>query len=265
MRTAFYIIIPVAIFSIVFVNALFGHLIFASDASQATSKYSVYVHLLTEWGSNSKNIIFDVTNSWYRSGNNADRDLVFDAESKEYNANNLQEIHEKSYVELKHEFSDCKEEWQPVLYRRAVDAVQHGIEYVRGSQLSTDPGISVYPDVDNANYDNLEQQSKIKNGYLQFLPICTSKSNTSYDYSIRTDNGDVGFDVYFVPSPAQVETFSSPDFEHYSEPGCYGQNKQSYSGTCHNIQRNGGLLVILPDELRPSTTKVTVNMYEKDQ
>lgn len=264
MRTLFYIIIPIAIFSVIFANALFGHLIFASDSSQTTVKYSVYVHLLSDWNSDSKNIIFDVTNSWHSPGGH-DRDLVFDAESKEYNANRLQEIQGRPYVELKHEFSDCKEEWQPVLYRKAADALHHGIEYILGAQLSADPAVSVYPDIGNANYDILEQQSKIKAGYAQFFPACTSQNHTSYDYSIRTDNKDIGFDVYFVPSSAQADAFSSEDFEYYLEPGCYGQNKQSYSGTCSSIQKNGGLLVILPDELRQSTTKVTVNMYEKEQ
>lgn len=264
MRTSFYIIIPIAIFSIVFVNALFGHLIFTSDDSQTTTKYSVYVHLLSDWRSDSKNIIFDVTNSWHHPGS-GDQDLVFDAESKKYNTNSIQEVRGKQYVELKHEFSDCTEEWQPVLYRKAVDAAHYGIEYVLGSQLSENPDILIYPDVDNVNYDNPAQQSKIKNGHAQFFPACTSKDHTSYDYSIRTNNKDIGFDVYFVPSPKQAETFSGEDFEYYLEPGCHGQNKQSYSGTCDNIQKNGGLLVILPDELRQSTTKVTVNMYEKRQ
>ena len=264
MRTLFYIIIPVAIFSIVFVNAFFGHLIFPSDSFQTTTKYSVYVHLLSDWNSDSKNIIFDVTNSWHHQGGDS-LDVVFDAESKEYNANRLQEIHGKSYVVLRHAFSDCREEWQPVLYRRASDAIHHGVEYTLGSQLSANPDISVYPDIGNANYDNLAQQLKIKNGYAQFFPACTSRNQTSYDYSIRTDNKDIGFDVYFVPSQTQIEAFPSADFEYYLEPGCHGQNKQSYSGTCGNIQKNGGLLVILPDELRRPTTKVTVNMYEKEQ
>ena len=264
MKAIFYLIIPVAIFSVIFVNALFGHLIFASDSSPTIAKYSVYVHLLSDWSSDSKNIIFDVTNSWHRQGG-GHQDLVFDAKSKEYNINRLQEIHGKSYVELKHEFSNCKEEWQPVLYRKVVDSMHHGIEYVMGDQLSTNPDISVYPDADNANYDNRLQQSKIKDGHVQFFPACTSQNYTSYDYSVRTDNKDVGFDVYFVPSSAQIEAFFGPDFEHYLESGCYGQNKQSYSGTCSNVQQGAGLLVILPDELRQSTTKVTVNMYEKWQ
>ena len=121
------------------------------------------------------NIIFEVTNTWHKSEKINNVNHVFDAESKKYNTNQLHEINDKSYVELKHEFSNCQEEWQPMLYRKAVDTVRHEIEYVQGQQLSTDPSVSVYPDIENKNYDNAEQQLKIKNGYVQFFPICTSQ------------------------------------------------------------------------------------------
>ena len=262
MKPIFYMILPVIAFSIIFVNAFYGHLIFTSESNQVVNKYTVYVHLLSEWDSDSKNIIFDITNSWYKSDKDENINPVFNAESKEYNTNQLQEINDKSYVELKHEFSDCQEEWQPMIYRKAVDTIRHEIEYVQGKQLSINPDISVYPNIENKNYDNSEQQSKIKNGYAQFFPICTSKEITSYDYSIKTDNKDLGFDVYFVSSSIQRENFGNSEFNSYTESSCYGQNKQSYSGTCKNIQKDSGLLVIFPDELKPWTTKVTINLYE---
>ena len=264
MNKTLYVIIPILAFSIIFVNAFFGHLIFASETQEVVNKYSVYVHLLSEWHSDSKNIIFEVTNSWDKSDKISNVNHVFDADYKEYNTNQLQEINGKSYVELKHEFSDCQEEWQPMLYRKAVDTVRHEIEYVQGQQLSTDPSVSVYPNIENKNYDNSEQQLKIKNGYAQFFPICTSKDTTSYDYSVKTDNKDLGFDVYFVSSYVQREKFTSSEFDYYKESDCYGQNKQSYSGTCDNVQKNSGLLIIFPDDLKPWTTKVTVNLYENN-
>ena len=262
MKKILYVVIPVFAFSIIFVNAFFGHLILSSETEQVVNKYSVYVHLLSDWQSDSKNIVFDVSNSWHKSDKRNDVNHVFDAESKEYNTNQLQEINGKSFVELKHEFSECQEEWQPMLYRKAVDTVRHEIEYVQGKQLSTDPDISVYPDIENGNYDNLEQQSKIKNGYAQFFPICTSKETTSYDYSVKTDNKDLGFDVYFVSSSKQRENFAHSEFDYYIDTGCFGQNKQSFSGSCKNIKKDSGLLVVFPDELNPWITKVTVNLYE---
>ncbi len=264
MKKILYAVIPIFVFSLIFVNAFYGHLIFVSETQEVINKYSVYVHLLPEWNSDSKNLIFDVTNSWHKSDKISNTNHVFDAESKEYNTNQLRQLNGKSYVELKHEFSDCQEEWQPMLYRKAVDTVRHEIEYVQGQQLSTDPATSVYPDIANKNYDNSEQQSKIKNGYAQFFPICTSKDATSYDYSVKTDNKDLGFDVYFVSSDIQQENFAKDHFDYYRESGCYGQNKQSYSGTCNNLKEDSGLLVIFPDNLKPWTTKVTVNLYENN-
>ena len=262
MKKILYVTLPILAFLIIFVNAFFGHLIFSSESQQVVNKYSVYIHLLSDWKSDSKNIIFDVTNSWYKSDKNTNENYVFDAASKEYNSNQFQEINGKSYVELRHEFSDCQEDWQPVLYRKAVDTVRHEIEYVQGKQLSADPEISIYPDIDNKIYDNTEQQLKIKNGFVQFFPICTSKEITSYDYSVKIDNKDLGFDVYFVSSHNERQNFASSEFDFYTELGCFGQNKQSYSGTCKNINQDSGLLVILPDELKPWTTKITVNLYE---
>jgi hypothetical protein len=262
MKKALYIIIPIVGFFVIFLNAFFGHLLFTSETQQVINKYYVYAHLLSEWNSDSKNIIFEVTNSWYKS-DKTNVNHVFVAESKEYNPNKIQTINGKTYVELKHEFSDCQEEWQPMLYRKAIDNIRHEIEYIQGNQLSSDPEVSVYPDIENKNHDNSEQEAKIKNGYVQFFPICTSKDITSYDYSVKTDNKDLGFDVYFVSSSIEREHFTNSKFNFYNDSGCFGQNKQSYSGTCKNIKKDSGLLVIFPDELVPLTTKVTVNLYEK--
>ncbi len=264
MNKILYVVIPILAFSVIFVNAFFGHLISTSETQEVMNKYSVYIHLLSEWQSDSKNIIFDVTNTWHKSDKISNVNHVFDAESKKYNINQLQKINGKSYVELKHEFSDCQEEWQPMLYRKAVDTVRHEIEYVQGHQLSADPSVSVYPNIENKNYDDSEQQSQIKNGFVQFFPICTSRDTTSYDYSVKTNNKDLGFDVYFVSSYVQYEQFASSSFAYYTESGCHGKNKQSYSGTCNNVNRDSGLLVAFPDNLKPWTTKVTVNLYENN-
>ncbi len=259
-KTVFYIILPIVAFLLILANAFYGHLLFASTTEYVANKYSIYVHLQPEWNSGSKNIIFDVTNSWYKSKNDKNDASNY---SNSYNSNQLQYINNKSYVELKHDFSNCQEEWQPMLYRKVVDSVQHEIEYVQGNQLSANPEISIFPDIENVKYDKDEQQAKIKNGYAQFIPICTSKDITSYDYSIKTDNNDVGFDVYFVSSSLERDNFSSQNFKYYKKPGCFAQNKQSYSDTCSNVEKDGGLIIIFPDELNPWVTKVTVNLYEK--
>lgn len=259
MKNIFYVIIPAVAFLLILSNALFGHLLFASDTEQVANKYSIYVHLQPEWNSNSKNLIFDVTNSWFKAESNE----KIKTDESTYNTNQLQYINGKSFVELKHDFSECQDEWLPILYGKAIDTVRHEIEYLQGNQLSTDPEISIYPDVTNSEYDLNSQRQKIKDGYAQFIPICTSNERTSYDYSIKTNNDDIGFDVYFVSSEQRLDDFFNSDFVYYSQPGCFGENKKSFSGTCENLGKDSGLLVVVPDELNPWVTKITVNLYEK--
>ena len=261
MKKIFYGIIPVLAILLIFMNMLYGHTLLVSASDEVVNKYEVYVHLQPEWNIPQKNMLFEITNSWHKIDS---KETKFEKNTANHNYNELQYLGDKSYVELKHDFSDCQDEWQPMLYRKAVDTVRHEIEYVQGQQLSTDPSVSVYPDIENKNYDNAEQQLKIKNGYVQFFPICTSQDFTSYNYSVKTDNKDLGFDVYFVPSFEQRENFVNLEFDYYTDSGCYGINKQSYSGTCENIKKDSGLLVIFPDNLKPWTTKVTVNLYENN-
>ena len=266
MKKVLYVALPVVAFLLILTNAFFGHELFAQPTEQVSNKYMTYVHLQPDWESDNKNIIFEVTNSWYKTKeDNANH--VFNAKDIQYNENQLRYVNEKSYVELRHGFSDCQEDWQPMLYRQAVDTVRHEIEYMKGSQLSDDPSVSVYLNKDNPTYDLTSQQKKIKNGFAYFIPLCTIKENTSYDYSIRTDNPSIGFDVYFVKSNQEVFDFYDVDqsFDYYDgNSDCFAQNKQSYSGSCDDVSKNSGLVVVIPDELNPWVTKFNVNLYEND-
>ena len=259
MKNYLYVLIPCAAFIIILTNAFFGHELFAST-EQVANKYSVYVHMQPDWNSYPKNIIFEVTNSWYKKNNdNSNQNLL-----NNYNSNQLNELNGKSYVELRHEFSGCKGEWKPMLYRKAIDTVRHEIEYIQGSQLSDDPSFAIYPDQENTNYENLEQEKKLSDSYAQFIPICSSNEITSYDFSIKTDNPLIGFDAYFVKSlEDRTEFFTDKkSFDYYKDTECSAQNKQSFSGTCKNISKNSGLLIVVPDELKPWVTKIIVNLYE---
>ncbi len=154
-----------------------------------------------------------------------------------------------------------------MLYRKAVDTVRHEIEFFQGKQLSSDPEVSVYPEIENDSYDGVEQQSKIKDGFSQFIPICTSKERTSYDYSVKIDSDDLGFDVYFVSSIDERNDFhdSGDNFDFYTADGCYSKNKKSYSGTCDDVGKNSGLLIVIPDELDKPLTKVSVSLKENEK
>ncbi|HUU47250.1 MAG TPA: hypothetical protein VMW55_00545 [Nitrosopumilaceae archaeon] len=262
MKKIFYGIIPVVTILIILMNMLYGHTLIASASEEVANKYEVYVHLQPDWNMPQKNILFEITNSWYNTDSSK---TTFEKNVFNHNYNELQYLGDKSYVELKHDFSDCQDEWQPMLYRKAVDTVRHEIEFFQGKQLNPDPEISVYPDIENKSYDGVEQQLMIIDGFSQFIPICTSKEHTSYDYSIKTDSNNVGFDVYFVSSVDERNHFhNSENFEFYTSDGCFAKNKKSFSGSCDNVGNVSGLLIVIPDVLDRPLTKVFVTLKENE-
>ncbi|HSB56846.1 MAG TPA: hypothetical protein VLD38_03425 [Nitrosopumilaceae archaeon] len=268
MKTKFYIIFTILGVSIILINAFFGHLIFDFGPKEDINKYSIYIHLLDEWKSYPGNIIFYVTTVWENpksSGNDPYYEPDIDVQLKtEYNKNEIQYAGDKSFVQLKHEFSDCKNNWKPVLYRQIVDRLRSQYDHFMGTQTNSDPYVVVYPRIPNNLYNETKQESKLASGYSQFIPICTSKEVTSYDYSVKIDDEKLGFDVYFVPSVADLDHYrNNINFSYYHSDGCFGKNFHMFSGTCAGIGKDSGLLIVMPDELTHSLTKITVNLQEK--
>ncbi len=260
MKNTLYIIIPIIAFVIILSNAFFGHLLFGSPYDQDINKYSVYVHLQKEWDSYPGNILFDVTNTWSNLNSDENKYSTDPSDISTltiYNSNQLEYQHGKPYVELKHEFSNCESSWKPMLYRYAIDIIRNKIELVQGTQLNDDPYISIFPEI------AMEKQMA-SSSYAQFIPICTSKENTSYEYSISINDKNSWFDVYFVPSKIQLDNYLNSDtFDYYLQDGCSAHNYQSFSGICDNVGRTSGLLIIIPDNLDQSLTKVKINIHEK--
>jgi hypothetical protein len=261
MKKIYYGILPAVAFLLILTNAFYGHILFVSASEHVVNKYEVYVHLQPEWDVYQKNILFDITNSWYNTESSQKK---HETNVDDHTFNELQYIEDKSYVELNP--WNCQGTWQPILYKKAIDSLRNEIELLQGKQLISDSVVSMYPNIENKSYDKDEQQLKIKNGFSKFIPICTSKENTSYDYSVKINSNDVGFDVYFVSSKIQQNNFHDlkNNFEFYSTDSCYAKNKKSFSGTCNNIGKNSGLLIIIPNELDRPLTNISVGLKEKE-
>ena len=263
MKKIFYVILPSVAIFVILMNMLYGHLLFVSTSDQVINKYEVYVHLQPDWNLDQKNMVFDITNLWYKE------DSTINSEKENNNNHNFNELRflgNKSFVELKHDFSDCQDEWKPLLYRKVVDTLRYEIETIQGKQIISDPETPMYPIVENESYDKIEQQLRIKEGFSQFIPICTSKEKTWYDYSIKIDSDNLGFDVYFVPSLIEQNDFHDPTkkFDFYLETNCHAQNMKSFTGSCDDVEQKSGLLIIIPNILDKPLTKVFVTLKEKE-
>lgn len=268
MRKQLYLIIPIIGVFFVIINAFFGYMIFDSAYEQDITRYAIYVHFYPEWESYPGNILFEITNVWsnpedFENIQNFSMDSLDISPTNDYNSNQLQIQHQKSFVELKHDFSGCTANWKPISYVYAADYLRNYIEFVQGVTQSTDPYVQILQNIENKNYDLSHQSDLVKSGYVQFIPICTSQESTSYEYSISSNEKNIGFDAYFVPSKKELTNYLESDsFEHYSQKGCFIQNHKKFSGICSDISKDSGLLVIIPDEIKSSLTTIKINLHE---
>ncbi len=262
MKTRLYVIAIIAAFVLILSNAFYGHELFSANHPEDISKYSIYVHLQPEWSSHPSNLLFEVTNVW--NNKNASETIYYDELSEipaldEHNYNQLQYIGKKSFVELKHRFSDCHSNWQPILYRYAIDSLQNQFAIMGGAAIDEHPYAIMYTNVSliSGLYD-------YATGYVQFIPICTSEETTSYKYSVKINDADVAFDVFFVNDTISYTKFiENPDtIDHFYTQGCFGLSRTSFSGQCQDISKDAGLLIWIPDDLNLSLTKIIVNLRE---
>jgi hypothetical protein len=80
----------------------------------------------------------------------------------DYNSNELLYQDQKSFVKLKHAFSNCESSWKPHLYLYAVDSIRNKIELIQEIQLNNNPHISIYPNISNEKYGSEKQEKIIK-------------------------------------------------------------------------------------------------------
>ncbi len=282
MRRILYVIIPATILGLVIFNAFFGDTLLSSMYDRSINKYSIYVHLQPEWKSYPGNILYDVTNVWSGYGNvdpslhEINPDDISPLST--YNRNQLEYQNSKSYVELRHEFSACENDWKPISYRYVADSIRNWVEIVQGVQITgdvnvdasyqnaaqNDPYVWIFPNIHNSAYDTSLQDVFVSQGYAQFIPICTASVNsTTYDYSIMINDPEIGFDAYFVKSESDANAYvSGLEFDFYQQDGCYITNHNSFSGTCYDVHPDSGLLIVIPDRLDLSLTKIRINLHE---
>ena len=217
------------------------------------NEYTNYIHFQPEWNSHPRNLIIDTTTSWERHILPGEEKSDISKHGAKHRQNTLQYVNGKPVVIVQFDYMDCQSQW--IHYTKSgLDFLVNNLEqHNQNKQIS------------NKAYSDELQQLKLRDGFAQFIPICTSKNSTSYDYRVSINDDTVGFDVYFVSSLVQQwNYFLFPDhFEHYSDEGCFGHNFQKFTGSCSNVTNTGGLLIVIQDELSRPVSKITVNMFEQ--
>ena len=218
-----------------------------------TNEYSNYVHFQPEWNIYPKNLIVNVSAIWERQiiQSESEKSDISKHGAKQ-RQNTLQYVNDKPVVAVQYDYRDCESQWFHYA-KTGLDFIGNHIELF-GENRS----------IKNTAYSDESQEQKLHEGFAQFIPICTSKESTNYEYTISINDNRIGFDAYFVPSHVQQENYfaSSENFEYYAHEGCHVTNHQKFSGTCE-VSKDAGLLIIIPDELSRPMTKISVKMTEK--
>ena len=234
----------------------------------SVNRHSLYVHFDPVWDSYPSNIVFDVTSTWNKSNTVLDesqRFIPFDETIPDnYGTNQLDFMHDKSFVRLSHQNNQCQYNFQPHHYRSTVDVIRQNIEVAMGLQLTTDPYNIQFPNLKNTFYSDTQQELKLFDAFAHFIPICMINDVSNFDYSVRIDDKTIGVNLYFVSSISEYESYKETGtFFYYTEPGCFAKNITSYSGTCYNVTQDSGIMIIMPDDINRSLVKTTLNIYEQ--
>ena len=225
----------------------------ATIKTNQINEYANYVHFQPEWKSYPRNLIIDVSTSWERQiipGEEEKSDIT--KHGAKQRQNGIQYVNSKPVVAVQYDYRDCESQWFHIA-KTGLDFIGYQIELFGGKKS-----------IPNTAYSDESQEQKLQNGFAQFIPICTSKESTNFEYTVSVNDKTIGFDVYFVPSYAQQwNYFLFPQhFKHYTDEGCYGSNFQKFLGLCKDVGKNSGLLIVIPDELSRPMTKISVKLIE---
>ena len=246
---ALYAVAPAAAVALIMANAFYGDAVFGAYHPEAISKYSVYVHLQDGWASHPGSLLFEVTDVW--GGRTA---RAHHGAPPEHNYNRVGSMDGRGFVELRHGFSDCGADWQPILYRYGLDTVRNAYEAAASGARWDHPYALMYPDVPAARAGDAPR-------YAQFVPVC---GEGTYEYSVRTDDPAAPVDVSFVHGarPGSGPGGGGPGAPGGAYEGCSAESHVSLSRRCGGIAAGGGLLISVPDVLDRALTKITVNLRE---
>ncbi|MCH7972525.1 MAG: matrixin family metalloprotease, partial [Bacteroidetes bacterium] len=182
---------------------------------------------------------------------------------KEFGGEHVGQAFGRGFIEVGLGDSSCGEKWQPYSSNYVTDILMHEIGHFLGNEHSSDTKSIMYSIALNHEFGLVEQEFTLTENYIQFIPFCTIKDVTSYNFQVESDEPTYGFDVYVVPSVDEFnQIVDGKSFKHYSGNGCFAKNSLSFRSTCDGVPLGSGILVIIPEKQTNPLTKITVKQEE---
>lgn len=245
-----------------------------SNPTPQDRHYYVYTAPLPDYATSyASNVIYDATNAWTSANSNI---KFYKSDTEEQSDLDVQWIRDygtvagtlgeyvsgTKLIQVGLGDSNCMGTWQPYSTKTVDHIATHEIGHFLGLGHSSDPNDVMYP-YTPVEYGQVTIQKNLAAGYVSFIPFCTQKDTTSYSYSVTTDDPTYGFKVYVIPTVNEYDGLkNSLSFNHYSDSGCYGENYQTYSGTCDGISKGSGLLIVLDNRQTNDLTQLTITQQE---
>jgi len=242
----------------------------SSDAFAETWYY--YVEPLPNYASYATNVMDLSTTAWEDANDDLEFIEVTSPEQanfqvqwvKEFGVEHVGYAYGSWFIEVGLGDSNCGTGmWQPYSEKYTTHIMTHEIGHVLGWDHVDDPDSIMYPVALNWEYGIVETSKTLTNDYGYFSPICTSKDSATFNWQVSSDDPTYGFDVYFVPSIEEFDSWvEDGTFSYFDDAGCFAENMISVGGTCEGVTSESGLLVLMGDKATEPLTEITLNVQE---
>jgi uncharacterized coiled-coil DUF342 family protein len=235
----------------------------------STKKYSIYVEPIPKWSSDVSGEVNSAMKFWkdtagvnFNVVNAPNTDTAIISWKKTLPNNYDGYTTNQKQVDVALGSYGCDDNWRAYDSKSVRDILIHEIGHILNLGHAIDKSNIMYPMIYSAKFAPIDTTITIGTKDSAFIKTCSFSTDPSYKYVVKAQDATKKFDLFFVPSDAEKQTFDAgKQFDYYSDINCIGLSKSTQSGTCRNIVDTGGLLIINSE----NNENITVNVHIEEK